>query len=43
LAWRFEHDMTFEQIGAQIGRSKDDVRMLINRCIARLRKQLDES
>jgi RNA polymerase sigma-70 factor (ECF subfamily) len=43
LAWRFEHDMTFEQIGVRIGRSKDDVRMLINRCIARLKKQLDES
>jgi RNA polymerase sigma-70 factor (ECF subfamily) len=43
LAWRFEQNMTFEQIGSRIGRSKDDVRMLIGRCIARLRKQFDES
>jgi len=43
LAWRFESDLTFEQIGDRIGRTKDDVRMLIQRCIARLRVQLDES
>ncbi|MBU6384755.1 MAG: sigma-70 family RNA polymerase sigma factor [Planctomycetes bacterium] len=43
LSWRFEHDMTFEQIGEKIGRTKDDVRMLIQRCVARLKKQLDES
>lgn len=43
LAWRFENDLTFEQIGDRIGRTKDDVRMLIQRCIARLRVQLDES
>jgi RNA polymerase sigma factor (sigma-70 family) len=43
LSWRFEHDMTFEQIGNKIGRTKDDVRMLIQRCIARLKKQLEDS
>jgi RNA polymerase sigma factor (sigma-70 family) len=43
LEWRFERGMTFEQIGDRIGRSKDDVRMLIQRCIARLKKQLEES
>lgn len=43
LAWRFEEDLTLEEIGNRIGRTKDDVRMLIQRCIARLRKQLEES
>jgi RNA polymerase sigma-70 factor (ECF subfamily) len=43
LTWRFEHGMTFEEIGGRIGRSKDDVRMLIQRCIARLKKQLEDS
>jgi RNA polymerase sigma factor (sigma-70 family) len=43
LTWRFEHGMTFEEIGGRIGRSKDDVRMLIQRCIARLKKQWEDS
>jgi RNA polymerase sigma-70 factor (ECF subfamily) len=43
LTWRFEHGMTFEEIGGRIGRSKDDVRMLIQRCIARLKRQLEDS
>lgn len=43
LTWRFEQGMTFEEIGGRIGRSKDDVRMLIQRCIARLKKQLEDS
>jgi RNA polymerase sigma-70 factor (ECF subfamily) len=43
LTWRFEHGMTFEEIGGRIGRSKDDVRMLIQRCIARLKKQFEDS
>lgn len=43
LRWRFEQDMTFQQIGDRIGRSKDDVRMLLQRCIMRLKTQLDES
>jgi len=42
LTWRFEHGMTFEEIGGRIGRSKDDVRMLIQRCIARLKRQLED-
>ena len=43
LTWRFEQGMTFEEIGGRIGRSKDDVRMLIQRCIARLKRQLEDS
>jgi RNA polymerase sigma factor (sigma-70 family) len=43
LTWRFEHGMTLEEIGGRIGRSKDDVRMLIQRCIARLKRQLEDS
>lgn len=43
IAWRFEENMTLEEIGNRIGRTKDDVRMLLQRCIARLRKQLEES
>lgn len=42
LTWRFEQGMTFEEIGGRIGRSKDDVRMLIQRCIARLKRQLED-
>ena len=43
LKWRFEKEMTLEEIGERIGRSKDDVRMLIQRCISRIRRDIDES
>lgn len=42
LAWRFEQDMTYEEIGRNLGRTKDDVRMLMQRCIARLKKRFEE-
>jgi RNA polymerase sigma-70 factor (ECF subfamily) len=42
LAWRFEQDMTYEEIGKKLGRTKDDVRMLMQRCIARLKKRFEE-
>ena len=42
LAWRFEQDMTYEEIGRKLGRTKDDVRMLMQRCIARLKKRFEE-
>jgi len=43
LAWRFEHDMTYEAIGKRLGRTKDDVRMLMQRCIARLKQRFEEN
>jgi len=43
LAWRFEQDMTYEEIGKKLGRTKDDVRMLMQRCIARLKQRFEES
>lgn len=42
LAWRFEQDMTYEEIGKKLGRTKDDVRMLMQRCIARLKQRFEE-
>jgi RNA polymerase sigma-70 factor (ECF subfamily) len=43
LAWRFEQDMTYEEIGKKLGRTKDDVRMLMQRCIARLKQRFEEN
>jgi RNA polymerase sigma-70 factor (ECF subfamily) len=40
LRWRFRKGMTFKQIGGKLERSEDDVRMLINRCLARLRSDV---
>lgn len=40
LRWRFRKGMTYKQIGEKLKRSDDDVRMLINRCLARLRSDV---
>lgn len=40
LHMRFRKNMTYKQIGERIGRSEDDVRMLIKRCLNRLQQQL---
>lgn len=42
LAWRFEQDLSYEEIGKKLGRTKDDVRMLMQRCIARLKQRFEE-
>ena len=41
LHWRYRKEMTYQQIGDRVGRSKDDVRMLIQRCIESIRKELE--
>ena len=40
LRWRFRKGMTYKQIGGKLDRSDDDVRMLVNRCLARLRSDV---
>ena len=40
LRWRFRKGMTYKQIGEKLERSDDDVRMLVNRCLARLRSDV---
>ena len=40
LCWRFRKDMTSKEIGDKIHRSEDDVRMLIRRCLARIRAEV---
>lgn len=40
LRWRFRKGMTYKQIGEKLERTDDDVRMLINRCLARLRSDV---
>jgi RNA polymerase sigma factor (sigma-70 family) len=40
LRWRFRKGMTYKEIGQRVGRSEDDVRMLITRCLARVRKEV---
>ncbi len=40
LRWRFRKGMTYRQIGEKLERSDDDVRMLVNRCLARLRSDM---
>lgn len=40
LRWRFRKGMTYKQIGEKLDRTEDDVRMLVNRCLARLRSDV---
>lgn len=40
LRWRFSKNMTYKEIGDKIHRSEDDVRMLIRRCLARIRVEV---
>jgi RNA polymerase sigma factor (sigma-70 family) len=43
LRWRYRKKLTYQQIGDRVGRSKDDVRMLIQRCIQEIRKNLQSN
>ncbi len=40
LRWRFRKGMTYKQIGDKLQRSEDDVRMLIKRCLARMKSEV---
>ena len=40
LRWRFQNEMTYKQIGDKLERSEDDVRMLIKRCLARMKPEV---
>lgn len=40
LRWRFRKEMTYKEIGQRLNRSEDDVRMLIKRCLARIRPEI---
>lgn len=40
LRWRFRKGMTYKQIGEKLERTDDDVRSLVNRCLARLRSDV---
>ncbi len=40
LRWRFQMGMTYKQIGLTLERSEDDVRMLIKRCLARMKTEV---
>ncbi len=41
LRWRFRKEMTYEEIGSRVGRSPDAVRMLVNRCVLAIRKEIE--
>lgn len=43
LRWKYRKGMTYQQIGDRVGRSKDDVRMLIQRCIQSIRQELQSN
>jgi len=40
LWWRFYKELTYREIGLKLSRSDDDVRMLIQRCLARMRSEV---
>jgi len=40
LRWRFRKGMTYKQIGERLQRSENDVRMLITRCLARVKSDV---
>ncbi len=40
LRWRFRKGMTYKQIGERLDRTEDDARMLVNRCLARVRSEV---
>lgn len=39
LKWRFEEGMTFKEISVKVDRTPDAVRMLLNRCLSRIREE----
>jgi len=40
LWWRFRKEMSYREIGAKLDRTGDDVRMLVQRCLARIRPEV---
>ncbi|MFM8188377.1 MAG: sigma-70 family RNA polymerase sigma factor [Pirellula sp.] len=40
LRWRYRKQLTYQEIGDRVGRSKDDARMLIQRCLEEIRNEL---
>ena len=40
LRWRFRKGMTYNAIGAKVDRSEDDVRMLIKRCLLKIKAEV---
>lgn len=40
LRWRFRKGMTYKEIGDRLQRSEGDVRMLIKRCLARIKSEV---
>lgn len=40
LRWRFRKGWTYVEIGKRVGRSEDDVRMLILRCLSSVRREV---
>ena len=40
LRWRFRKGWTYAEIGNRVGRSEEDVRMLILRCLASVRREV---
>lgn len=40
LRWRFRKEMTYQKIGEKLQRSDDDVRMLVKRCLVRLKSEV---
>lgn len=40
LRWRYEDSLTLAEIAVRTGRSEDAVRMLIKRCLTRLRPEI---
>ena len=43
LRWRFRKEMTYEDIGNRVGRTPDAVRMLVNRCVLAIRKEIERN
>lgn len=43
LRWRFRKELTYEEIGNRVGRSPDAVRMLVNRCVLAIRKEIERN
>ncbi len=43
LRWRFRKEMTYEEIGNRVGRTPDAVRMLVNRCVLAIRKEIERN
>ena len=40
LWWRFRKELTYREIGIKLSRNEDDVRCLVQRCLARMRSEV---